>query len=183
MWRSSSRDNAQLVEKTDREGFVDNAAYRNFQKLMGAFRKFTKEVQQLLRREYLEFAKATAAQSAELEDDADPEDVSDSIDETLGEAEAMKAAVAAAQATMSKAVADAEAAADKNDADDEDGVERRRATEALQLAIGKAQATMHDLTEFLSKIEVAQSQNRLLREEIRQIESSSKRASRRWGSG
>jgi signal transduction histidine kinase len=136
---------------------------------MGAFRKFTEEVQQLLRREYLEFAKATAAQSAELEDDADPEDVSDSIDETLGEAEAMKAAVAAAQATMSKAVADAEAAADKNDADDEDGVERRRATEALQLAIGKAQATMHDLTEFLSKIEVAQSQNRLLREEIRQM--------------
>jgi hypothetical protein len=59
----SSRDNAQLVEKTDREGFVDNAPYRNFYKLMGAFREFTEEVQQLLRREYLEFAKAAAAKA------------------------------------------------------------------------------------------------------------------------
>jgi hypothetical protein len=81
----SSRENAQLIEKTDREGFLDNAAYRNFEALMGEFLRFTGEVQELLRREYTAFAKATVAESANVDEATDPEEVSEAIEATLKE--------------------------------------------------------------------------------------------------
>ena len=75
----SSRDNAQLVEKTDREGFTDTPHYRTFQGLMGDFLAFTGEVQNKLRREFLEFVKVSTAVEAEVEPDATPESVSAAI--------------------------------------------------------------------------------------------------------
>lgn len=167
----SSRENAQLVEKTDREGFIDNAAYRNFEKLMGEFLDFTREVQQLLRREYLEFAKATAAQSAELESGADPEDVSDAIDDALAEGQKLQTQVAAAQVEVSKALEIAAQATDTNgDAlTAERTIRIEHATDVLREAMMGAQGTLAQLTEFLSRVEVAQSQNRLLREEMTQM--------------
>lgn len=162
----SSRDNARLVEKTDREGFVDNAAYRNFHALMGDFREFTEEVQELLRREYLAFAKASAEEDADLKEDSDPEELSNAIDETLQEAEELKESVAAAHATVSRALEDTSTRADHSSAASKGD---ERATEVLRAAVAGAQDTLTQLNDFLTRLEVAQSRNRVLREEIAQM--------------
>jgi signal transduction histidine kinase len=162
----SSRNNAQLVEKTDREGFVDNAAYRNFHALMGDFREFTEEVQELLRREYLAFAKANAEAEAELDEASNPEDVSDAIDETLQEAEELQESVAAAQATVSRALEDTGTPTDDSSESHEAG---ERTAGILREAVAGAQETLTQLSDFLTRIEVAQSRNRVLREELAQM--------------
>jgi signal transduction histidine kinase len=160
----SAADNAQLREKTDREGFVDNAAYRNFYALMTEVRRFTEEVQELLRRDYLKLAKERAEEEAELDEDPEPEDVSDAIDETLAEAEELKEKVAAAEASVSAATAYAHSALD-----DGDTKVREEAAEHLLAAIEQARETLARLAEFLQRLELAQSRNRLLREEINQM--------------
>ena len=164
----SSRENAQLIEKTDREGFVDNPAYRSFFALMSEFVGFTSEVQQLLRREYLEFAKAAAADTAALEEVSDPEDVADAIDATLKGAQELQGSVAAAQASVSRAIqsaSEATAGADGETA----SVRSERAAALLREAISGAQGTLGELTEFLGRVEVARSRNALLREELAQM--------------
>jgi signal transduction histidine kinase len=167
----SSSNNAQLVEKTDREGFIDNAAYRNFDALMSEFVNFTGEVQELLRREYLEFAKATAAAAAEVADDLDPEEVSDAIDSTLNEAHELQKSAAAAQTEMSKALETSTETIDAPDDTPPDELIARsdRAAKTLRGAMASAQGTLEQLTGFLARVETAQSQNRVLREEIKQM--------------
>jgi signal transduction histidine kinase len=160
----SGADNGLLLEKTDREGFVDDPAYRNFYALLTEVRRFTEEVQELLRRDYLKLAKERAEEEAELEDDPDPEDVSDAIDETLAEAQELKEKVAAAEASVSQASAYAQAVLE-----DGDEMAREEATQRLLAAIGQAQETLARLAEFLQRLELAQSRNRLLREEINQM--------------
>lgn len=160
----SAADNSQLREKTDREGFVDDAAYRNFYALMATVRAFTEEVQELLRRDYLELAKERAEEEADLDEDSEPEDVSDAIDETLAEAEELKAQVAATEASVSQASAYAQTALQ-----DGDVKAREEATERLLAAIEQAQVTLARLADFLKHLELAQSRNRLLREEISQM--------------
>jgi signal transduction histidine kinase len=51
----SAKDNAALVEATDREGFVDTPAYRNFVAIFKYFAKFAAEAQEFVRRGYLEY--------------------------------------------------------------------------------------------------------------------------------
>jgi signal transduction histidine kinase len=167
----TSRENAQLREKTDREGFIDTPAYRNFKKLMEGFLAFTGEVQALLRREYLAFAKKNAVDDADIEDDASPEAVSDNIDSALEQGRQLRISVAAAQAEVSKALETAAQAA-KLPADVSEGESIARsqaAAEALRAAVTGAQTTLEQLTEFLAGVEVAQQRNRVLREEIAQM--------------
>jgi signal transduction histidine kinase len=160
----SAANNRQLLEKTDREGFVDDPAYRNFYALMTQVRGFTEEVQELLRRDYLKLTKERAEEEAEVDEDPDAEDVSDAIDETLAEAEELKETVAAAEASVGQASAYAHAALQ-----DDDRHAREEATERLLAAIAEAQKILARLVEFLQRVELAQSRNRLLREEISQM--------------
>jgi len=51
----SARENMDLEETTDREGFKDTAYYRNFFLLLQEFVKFSGDIQQFLRRSWLEF--------------------------------------------------------------------------------------------------------------------------------
>lgn len=51
----SARNNAQLVETTDREGFADTPHYRNLMALLQAWRSFTEQFQTFIRRSYNEY--------------------------------------------------------------------------------------------------------------------------------
>ncbi|HEX4114787.1 MAG TPA: sensor histidine kinase [Solirubrobacteraceae bacterium] len=166
-----SRENAQLIEKTDREGFINTAAYQNFLELMKDFLSFTEEVQELLRREYLEFAKINAEESADVGEEDTPESVSESIDDLLDEGNELQRSVASAQAIASKAQQTASSTLDSATDDDEEGLIARReqATEQLQTAMSSVQGTLAQLNEFLPKVELAQNRNRVLREEILQM--------------
>lgn len=163
-----SRENAQLTEKTDREGFIDTPAYRNFSALMTEFLRFTGEVQGLLRREYLAFAKSRAADDAGV-DDSSPESVSDAIEATLKDGEALQTAVAATKSQLSDALDAADEATKTpppHASTDEMVARSRQATEVLRSAMLSADATLQQLTNFLSRVEIAQKRNLLLQQEV-----------------
>lgn len=57
----SARDNAQLQELTNREGFQDTAAFQNFMLLIRAWRSFTEQCQGLVRRRWVDYRKEQSA--------------------------------------------------------------------------------------------------------------------------
>lgn len=61
----NSSDNPELIEKSDREGFVDNAARRGFYAIAERFRKFANDSSNLLRRAYNEYRDAKKMQESE----------------------------------------------------------------------------------------------------------------------
>lgn len=75
----SARDNATLIETTDREGFKDTAAYRNFLLLFQTFRDFAHDAQEFLKRGWVAFKNANQAARVALPPSASPEDVSQAL--------------------------------------------------------------------------------------------------------
>jgi len=57
----TAEHNGSLVETTNREGFQDTLAYRNFLLLMEGWRRFTETAQGLVRRQYVAYRKEHAA--------------------------------------------------------------------------------------------------------------------------
>lgn len=53
----SARDNASLIETTNREGFQDTPAYRNFRLLIEEWRRFTEQAQGFVRRAWMDYRK------------------------------------------------------------------------------------------------------------------------------
>ncbi len=82
----SARENGQLQEKTDREGFTDNAYYQNFLTLLKEFVDFSADVQEFLRRGYNDFRKAREKKEANVAEEITPEALSLRLGATLGRA-------------------------------------------------------------------------------------------------
>jgi signal transduction histidine kinase len=82
----SAKDNDQLQEKTDREGFTDNAYYQNFILLLSHFVDFSAQVQEFLRRGYNDFRKLHEKTAANVSEEATPETLSLRLGATLGRA-------------------------------------------------------------------------------------------------
>jgi signal transduction histidine kinase len=82
----SARDNMELEETTDREGFKDSAYYRNFGSLMEEFKKFTTEVHDFFGRSWTEFRKIQHEKQANVDSRKSVEDISQTIKTKLGEA-------------------------------------------------------------------------------------------------
>jgi signal transduction histidine kinase len=89
----SARDNRQLEETTDREGFRNNPYYRNFYELLRQFVEFSGQAQAFLRRGWTEFQKAHKRALAQVPDDSKPEAISTSITTSLGKAAAYSSAL------------------------------------------------------------------------------------------
>jgi signal transduction histidine kinase len=75
----SARDNRDLIETTDREGFVRNAQYDAFEKLTDEFTKFTAFAQEALRRGWNDYARINALESAAVTAADTPDRVSSDI--------------------------------------------------------------------------------------------------------
>jgi signal transduction histidine kinase len=82
----SAKENAQLQEKTDREGFTDNAYYQNFLTLLTQFVDFSADAQEFLRRGYNDFRKAHEKKEANVPEEITPEALSLRLGATLGRA-------------------------------------------------------------------------------------------------
>ena len=89
----SARDNRQLEETTDREGFRNNPYYRNFYELLRQFVEFSGQAQAFLRRGWTEFQKAHKRALAQVPDDSKPEAISTSITNSLGKAAVYRSAL------------------------------------------------------------------------------------------
>jgi signal transduction histidine kinase len=82
----TAKDNAKLEEKTDREGFSDNAYYRAFYALLRSVVIFSGDAQAFLRRGWTEFKKEHIREEASVSPSSTPEDLSASISSTVGRA-------------------------------------------------------------------------------------------------
>jgi signal transduction histidine kinase len=82
----SAKENAQLQEKTDREGFTDNAHYQNFLTLLTKFVDFSADAQEFLRRGYNDFRKSHEKKEANVPEEITPEAQSLRLGATLGRA-------------------------------------------------------------------------------------------------
>ena len=82
----SARDNMDLEETTDREGFKDSPYYRNFFALLQEFRAFTTTAHDLFGRSWTEFRKARNEVSAQVDSRKTVEEISQTIKKGLSEA-------------------------------------------------------------------------------------------------
>ncbi|MFF4663010.1 ATP-binding protein [Streptomyces sp. NPDC001282] len=78
----SARQNAQLVETTDREGFADTAHYRNFMALLQGWRSFTEQFQNFIRRSYNEYRQETEAVKVGIDPAASSEVLIQHVEDT-----------------------------------------------------------------------------------------------------
>ncbi len=79
----SARDNMNLEETTDREGFKDTPYYRNFYELLQSYKRFTGKAQNFFRRSWSEFKKTRNEEIAHLDTRKDIEDISRAIKKGL----------------------------------------------------------------------------------------------------
>jgi len=82
----SARDNMELEETTDREGFKDSPYYRNFYALLEEFKKFTTTAHELFGRSWAEFRKKRNEELAQVDARKTVEDISQTIKKGLAEA-------------------------------------------------------------------------------------------------
>lgn len=110
----TARDNGQLQEKTDREGFTDNPYYRNFADLLGKFIEFTGNAQQFLRRGYNDYRRAQLKKAANIPPEATPEELSRGIGIFLSKAASHKMNVQQSALRLTQAIRDADVILDPN---------------------------------------------------------------------
>ena len=83
----TARDNAQLSEKTDREGFQVTPYYKNFFLLLKAFTKFSNDVQAFLRRSWLRFEEESRRGTPTQVPAVTPDEIARQMRDTLSLAE------------------------------------------------------------------------------------------------
>jgi len=99
----SARDNAALVETTDREGFKDTQAYRNFVRLFEVFVDFAHDTQEFLRRSWLAFKKDRERQLADVETDATPETLAETVATGLKRVASFQSSIASVKTRLDEA--------------------------------------------------------------------------------
>lgn len=82
----SARDNMELEETTDREGFKDSPYFRNFYALLEEFKSFTTMAHEFFGRSWAEFRKMRNEALAQVESRKTVEDISQAIKKGLAEA-------------------------------------------------------------------------------------------------
>lgn len=82
----SAHDNANLEEKTDREGFKVTSYYNNFYELMRQFVDFASRSQTFIRREFNEFKKANEEKASKIPEGETSKDISVRVVESLSKA-------------------------------------------------------------------------------------------------
>ncbi len=97
----SARDNMELEETTDREGFKDSPYYRNFYLILNEFKSFTIMAHEFFGRSWAEFRKKRNADLARVDSRKTVEDISQTIKRGLAEAPAHQKSLDALKAKLS----------------------------------------------------------------------------------
>lgn len=128
----SARDNIQLEETTDREGFKDSPYYRNFYAMMAEFKRFTSEAHEFFGRSWSDFSKVRREQVARVDTRKGIEDISRDISSAVMGAPVQQAAVEQFSARLTSSLEKSRAVLAKlADADEAKPVLQRRAKETF----------------------------------------------------
>lgn len=176
----SAKDNDQLQETTDREGFRDTPHYQNFSRLLQLFVHFTLRAQGALRRGYNEFAKSERARAAGVQDSTSSEELLNDLSSGLSAADGSRNALIAAGAQLDRALEHAhvtvrrvEAAVPKNSPDAQalqDAAERlERAVSSARPVLTGVQSVLENLSALQGKVKVLVDRDTVQREQLLQM--------------
>jgi len=160
----SARDNSALTEKTDREGFQDTPAFRNFEALL---RHFSAEVDHLhsdVGRAWVQYVKGRLSNETAVTPEEAPEEAAAGLGERLAEGQELGGRVAAI-ATKIRSVSSA--ASDALDTDD--GAEAgalKQAAQGLREVIDDARDVLEETDRYLTWITSVSALPALLGQEI-----------------
>lgn len=146
----SARENAQLIETTDREGFVSTPHFRNLRLLMDAFLKFSQEAQQFLGRQTAQFRS-----SLDEPDDDEEEDTSDltsTLDAALERAAALRTEVDEIRIRLAEGSDEVTDLVEDLDDEEVEGTLRLMQNNMLMAAdlLGRLEASVEELATFKS---------------------------------
>jgi len=104
----SARDNSELIETTDREGFVKNPYYDNFYLMLRKFVEEANNAQEAIRRSWVKYRKLHIAKLARVTSNSTPESLIANMRETLLRAQELRLPLANATANLEAAVTNSE---------------------------------------------------------------------------
>lgn len=157
----SARDNSNLVETTDREGFKRTPYFLNFEALLHRFVKFTHDTLEFARRETLEYCDQFIEQVAEVPPAATPEELSAKISKYFQDAAALETKVVALRSSVSIINLHAREAAQS----------ARKSTKLSEPERAEAEALMNRISNSLSGAEDALSAISAVLHQVPQIRS------------
>lgn len=152
----SARDNAQLEEKTDREGFTENAYYINFVAILGEFVEWSGRAQEFIRRGYGDFKSARLDMAANVAPATGPEELTASIRAALGQANVYMRSLGVARRKLgdtNTAVSEiATLVATGGSLASADRAHFRDVVDHLQKAVSDAESLTQDVERFLDQL-------------------------------
>jgi signal transduction histidine kinase len=150
----SALSNSCLEEKTDREGFSDNAAYRNFSELLRSMISSAAEAQEFLRRGWNSYKSQIALREARLEPDSQPEDLSASVRTTVDRAAHYRTALGKVSDALTAASADSAALLQNrtNTGNQSNAAVLQGAMSRLNDAITAARAVLAEIETYLKEV-------------------------------
>jgi signal transduction histidine kinase len=152
----SARDNLELEETTDREGFKDTPYFRNFYRMLEEFKAFADDLQRFLGRSWVEFKKARIEQLARVDTRKDAEDLSRTISLAVEGAADNKVTIEKFAARMNAGIAKSSAVLEKMaDVDQLTPAIQRQAREShaqLDSLVADAKQIMQGTADFLGQL-------------------------------
>jgi signal transduction histidine kinase len=175
----TARDNRQLEETTDREGFKSTPYYRNFHGLLAQFVDFSGQAQGFLRRSWVDYRKSAARSSANVPEDTKPEALSTKITEGMARAAQYRTALSQVSLRLQKSVESSKEAFGKvshDRAGNGNLAYLERAFTELVEVVKEAEGVSREVQTYLEEVgrlesvgTVLTSQIQTLREQIQQV--------------
>jgi signal transduction histidine kinase len=165
----SARDNRQLEETTDREGFRHNPYYWNFYELLTVFVEFSGQAQGFLRRGWTEYKKAQRRAVAQVSDENKPELLSKALTTSLGRAAAYKAALSSISLRLHESIRNSASVVSGIRGNEISGTYRdhlNSSLEQLSAVISEAEALNKKLEAYMSELSESEAKSVVLTDQI-----------------
>lgn len=166
----SARDNIELEETTDREGFKDSPYYRNFYALLEEFKKFTTTAHTLFGRSWTAFSKKRNEELARVDGRKTVEDISQTIKKGLAEAPAHQRSLDALSAKLTASTSASKAVVSRLQSAKEITPELRGqvtdALSALESLLEEARGVIGRLSAYLEEVGALRGMGQVLEDRV-----------------
>ncbi|MFJ5216959.1 ATP-binding protein [Streptomyces sp. NPDC088354] len=171
----TAKNNSQLTETTDREGFADTPAYRNFRLLLQTWRGFADKLQEALRRSYNAYRAEFRAAEARVEPGADAELLLQRVDQRITTVVRARHQLNSLRAGSRATVENANRVREELDGDQASfasmamSPDIASALDGINRAHERANSAVSEIEELLDSLEAERAVIQLLRDQAEQV--------------
>jgi signal transduction histidine kinase len=162
----SARDNPQLEETTDREGFKITPYYENFLGLLQKFVSFSEEAHEFLRRGYIKYRNLHQDEVAKIKAESTPEDISEQIRQSLTQARVYAKPLQDLGVTLDGAQQTLRDVSTVLPNGSKEIKRLQHDVHALEASIEKGRETLQKVSSYLEKISSLEASNKSLQNRI-----------------